>query len=518
MNTAQSIGDAAHKAQVDLHTEHRVAAIDERIFSGFLEHMGRAVYQGVFDPGSPLSDQRGFRRDVIDALAPLRMPMVRYPGGNFVSNYDWRNGVGPRDRRPRRPDFAWRSIETNQFGTDEFMSWCQEIGAEPMLAVNLGTAGAKEAAELLEYCNLPVGTSIADARAANGHPEPYRVKMWCLGNEMDAPWQAGHVSAPTYAERASAAGSLMKGLDPTIETVACGSSTNWLPTYPEWDRIVVEECWNHIDYISAHHYSRNDDDDTASFLSQGVELDAIITQYRGLLDHVRAVKRSFHRVHISFDEWNVWYREMDTHGGFQEAPHLLEETYNLQDALVCAQYLHAFLRHADVVKVACLAQIVNVIAPILTRSDSLLVQSIYWPFRMLRDAAAGDALRVAVRAPDMKTPRRGDVPVIDVAATFDEKTGKASVSLVSRDAEKPVDVQLRIADRAMNITSATVLHAHPKAQNDWDSPDRVAPTELSVITHDDGTLRFRVPAPAHAVLQLKSLETGGARSGVGLPR
>ena len=512
MNASQSLDDVAHEAKVDLHTEHRVAAIDERIFSGFLEHMGRAVYQGVFDPGSPLSDERGLRRDVIDALAPLRMPMVRYPGGNFVSNYYWRDGVGPLDQRPRRPDFAWRSIETNQFGTDEFMAWCREVGTEPMMAVNLGTAGPKEAAELLEYCNLPTGTSIADERAANGHPEPYGVKLWCLGNEMDAPWQAGHVSAATYAERAGAAGSLMKGLDPTIETVACGSSTNWLPTYPEWDRIVVEECWNHIDYISAHHYSRNDDDDTPSFLSQGVELDAIITQYRGLLDHVSALKRSFHRVHVSFDEWNVWYREMPTRGDFQEAPHLLEETYNLQDALVCAQYLHTFLRHADIVKVACLAQVVNVIAPILTRPDGLLVQSIYWPFRMLRDAAAGDALRVAVRAPEMNTARRGDVPVLDVAATFAEETGTGSVSIVNRDAYKPVDVQLRIADRATWVTSATVLHAHPKAQNDWDAPNTIAPTDLPVIADDDGTLRFRLPAPAHAVLQLTTTDACRSRS------
>ena len=513
MTTSPSLDDTVHEAQVDLHTQHRVGAIDERIFSGFLEHMGRAVYEGVFDPGSPLSDERGFRRDVIDALAALRMPMVRYPGGNFVSNYDWRDGVGPLDQRPRRPDFAWRSIETNRFGTDEFMSWCQEVRTEPMMAVNLGTAGPKEAAELLEYCNLPTGTSIADERAANGHPEPYKVKMWCLGNEMDAPWQAGHVSAATYAERASAAGALMKGIDPTIETVACGSSTNWLPTYPEWDRIIVEECWNHIDYISAHHYSRNDDDDTASFLGQGVELDAIITQYRGLLDHVFALKRSFNRVHVSFDEWNVWYREMPTLGDFQEAPHLLEETYNLQDALVCAQYLHAFLRHADVVKVACIAQIVNVIAPILTRPDGLLVQTIYWPFRMLRDAATGDALRVAIRAPEMKTSRRGDIPVIDVAATFDDQTGTGSVSLVNRDANKPVDVQLRISDRVMTIASATVLHAHPKAQNDWDSPNTVAPTDLAVFSHDDGTLRFRLPAPAHAVLQLRTSPAGEGLSG-----
>jgi len=502
----------AHEAVVDLHTEHRVGRIDERIFSGFLEHMGRAVYEGVFDPASPHSDEHGFRRDVIDVLAPLRFPLVRYPGGNFVSNHQWRHAVGPVDQRPRRPDFAWRSVETHRFGTDEFMAWCKELGTEPMMAVNLGTAGAAEAAELLEYCNLPVGTSFADERAANGHPAPYGVKAWCLGNEMDGFWQAGHVSAATYAERARAAAGLMKGLDPSIETIACGSSARALPTYLEWDRIVLEQCWDNIDFISAHRYSRNAHDDTASFLAEGVVLDEMLDQYRGLLDYVRAIKRSRHKVHVSFDEWNVWYREMGVDGGWDEAPHLLEEVYNLEDALVCAQYINAFVRHADVVRVACLAQLVNVIAPVLTRPDGLLIQSIYWPFKMLREAVGGEALRVAVRAPELVT-RRGDVSVLDVAATFDVATGTGSVSIVNRDHRQPVDVQVRISDRTMRVTEAALLHAHPKAHNDWDAPDAVVPTKLETTADDHGTLRFRLPAPALAVVRLETDASGTSGTG-----
>jgi alpha-N-arabinofuranosidase len=245
-----------------------VGAVDDRVFGRFVEHLGRCVYTGIYEPGHPTADDNGFRGDVLALVRELGVTTVRYPGGNFVSGYDWEDGIGPRAERPVRLDLAWRSIETNQFGTDEFMAWCDEVGTEPMIAVNLGTAGAKEAAELLEYCNLPTGTSIADERAGNGHPEPYGVKLWCLGNEMDAPWQAGHVSAATYAERAGAAGALMKGLDPTIETVACGSSTNWLPTYPEWDRIVVEECWNHIDYISAHGTGTEENDKIESLWKQ----------------------------------------------------------------------------------------------------------------------------------------------------------------------------------------------------------------------------------------------------------
>ena len=341
----------------------RVAPIDVRIFGGFLEHLGRAVYEGVFDPGNPLSDDRGFRQDVLDALRRLRMPVVRYPGGNFVSAYHWRDGVGPMGERPRRPDFAWRSIETNRFGTDEFMAWCDALGTSPMMAVNLGTGSPAEAAELVEYCNLPAGTSVADQRIANGHAEPYGVNLWCLGNEMDGPWQAGHVPAQAYTERALVASALMKGLDPSIETIACGSSHKLMPSYLVWDRTVLEHCWDRIDYLSAHRYSGNGSDDTASYLGEGVVIDEIIREYGGLFDYVRAIRRSRHRVYLSFDEWNVWYRERSEDGDWREAPHLLEEVYNFEDALVCAQYLHAFLRHADVVKIACLAQIVNVIAP-----------------------------------------------------------------------------------------------------------------------------------------------------------
>jgi alpha-L-arabinofuranosidase len=489
------------RAEIDLHTQHRIAKIDERIFGGFLEHMGRAVYQGAYDPGSSLSDEGGFRRDVLDALRPLRFSTVRYPGGNFVSAYNWRDGVGPKDQRPRRPDFAWRSIETNQFGTDEFMLWCGALGTEPMMAVNLGTAGAAEAAELLEYCNLPEGTSLADMRVQNGRREPYGVKLWCLGNEMDGPWQAGHVPAQTYAERARAASALMKGLDPSIETVVCGSSGRAMPTYPEWDRVVLEHCWDRVDYISAHRYSRNPRDDSAEFLAEGVVFDEILNTYRGLLEFVRARKRSNHRVYVSFDEWNVWYREMGMDGGWQEAPPLLEEQYNLQDALVCAQYLNAFLRHADILKIACLAQLVNVIAPVLTRPDALLIQTIYWPFLLLREAVSGDSLWAGVKAPEMST-RRGDVPVLDVAASGDDATGSACVSIVNRSTTDAVEAVIRVADRTVSLTGAQVLRGDPKATNTWEEPEVVRPASLEATTDDEGAIHVELPAPSHAVLRL----------------
>jgi alpha-N-arabinofuranosidase len=497
------------RTDVHLHTEHRIARVDERIFGGFLEHMGRAVYEGVFDPGSPLSDERGFRLDVLDALAPLRMPVVRYPGGNFVSSYDWRDGVGPHDRRPRRPDFAWKSIETNRFGTDEFLQWCDALGTSPMLAVNLGTGTPADAAALLEYCNLPAGTSVADQRVANGRHDPYGVELWCLGNEMDGFWQAGHVPAETYAERALVASRLMKGLDPTITTIACGSSNRMLPTYLEWDRKVLEHCWDSIDLLSVHRYSANRHDDTASFLAEGVVIDQTLDEYRGLLSYVRGRKRDGRDVRLCFDEWNVWYREMSGDGGWTEAPHLLEERYNLEDALVCAQFLNSFVRNADVVAIACIAQIVNVIAPVLTRADGLLVQSIWWPFRLLRDAVAGEALHCSVRGPELTT-RRGDVPALDVAATFDEASGTGSVSIVNRSPAEAAEVAVHIADRTLAVTDAVVLQGDPKAINDWDAPDVVAPAPIAVRADGDGTLRLTAPAPSHVVIRLGPPPSAGS--------
>ena len=302
------------RATLHLDTQHHVGDIDPRIFSGFAEHMGRSIYEGLYDPGSPLADANGFRLDVIEALQKLRMPLMRYPGGNFVSNYDWTDGIGPRDERPRRPDFAWKSIEPNQFGTDEFMAWCAQAKTEPMMAVNLGTKGATEASALLEYCNLPVGTYWADKRSANGHPDPYGVKVWCLGNEMDGPWQAGHVPAEEYARRADQAAKLMRGLDPTIELVACGSSGRSMPTYLNYDRITLEYCWNDVHYVSAHRYSNNHRNDTPWFLAEGVEIERIIDDYAGLFDYVRGLKRATKRVYLSFDEWNVWYKNMEMDG------------------------------------------------------------------------------------------------------------------------------------------------------------------------------------------------------------
>ena len=493
------------KASIRLDLDHHVGEIDRRIFSGFVEHLGRAIYEGIFDPDSPLSDANGFRVDVGEALRRLGMPFVRYPGGNFVSNYDWRDGVGPQDRRPVRADFAWKSIESNTFGVDEFVKWCRWMDIEPMMAVNLGTLGPREAAELVEYCNFPGGTYWSDTRRRNGSADPHGINLWCLGNEMDGSWQAGHCSAEEYAMKAQQAARLMRGIDPAIELVACGSTGRYMDTYLEWDRIVLETCWEDVDYISAHRYSRNSEDDSAWFLADGVEIDRILEDYAGLLAYVRGVKRSDKQIYVSFDEWNVWYKDRMIDGAWSHAPHLLEEIYNLEDALVCAQFLNSFLRHADIVKIACLAQIVNVIAPILTKPDGMLIQSIYYPFQLFLQQARGKSLRPIVDGPTYTAGARGEVPTLDVSASYDPQCKSLSVFVVNRSLTEDVEARVSVGGlRARPDIESTVLTGNdPKAHNAWERPGVIRPSSGAAALDADGQVLLKVPSLGLTVVRMQ---------------
>ena len=483
---------------IRVHPDHHNGPIDRRIFGGFLEHLGRAVYEGVYEPGHPKADANGFRLDVLEALKPLQFSVMRYPGGNFVSCYDWKEGIGPKASRRPRPDYAWASRESNDFGTDEFMKWAKLANTEPMMAVNLGTAGSKEAGELLEYCNLPVGYRWSDERAKNGSKDPYGVKLWCMGNEMDGPWQAGHVPAAVYAQRAQAAAKLMKGLDPTIETIVCGSSGNGMATYLDYDRECLEYGWNEFDYVSAHRYSNNDANDTPAFLAEGVEIDRVLEDYAGVLAYVRGKLKSKKNVYVSFDEWNVWYKDRGGNGGWKDAPHLLEEVYNVEDALVCAQYLNAFIRRADIVKVACIAQIVNVIAPILTQGakagGAVLIQSIYHPIALINQAARGFALKPIIDTPTYKAGKRGDAPTVDVAISY-EPDGTTFASIVNRDVSSSADVTIEVEGRSVTgVSLAKQLTGDPKAHNTFEQTNVVQFTDVKP-TVTDGKLKLTIPAP-----------------------
>jgi alpha-N-arabinofuranosidase len=495
-------------AHIFIDTNRVISPISPLLFSGFAEHMGRSIYEGIYDPASPHADERGLRKDVMAAMRELNFRALRYPGGNFLSGYRWLDGVGPRDQRPRRRDLAWQSIETNQFGTNEFMNFCKSINTEPMLAANMGTGTIQDAANLVEYCNAPVGTQYADLRASHGYHEPYGVKYWCLGNEMDGPWQIGHLDAEDYGKKAREAAKLMRWHDPSINLVLCGSSSSGMPTYPEWDRVALELCWDQVDYHSLHYYAGNREDDTGSFLALSAEFEAFLDTLIGTLRYVKAKNRSKHDVYLSWDEWNVWYKasgSSDMQGGWAEAPHLIEEVYNLEDALVVAQWMNVFLRKSDMLKIACLAQAVNVIAPILTTREGLLKQTIYYPFMLFSRLASGAALDVAVKAPMYSTALFGDMPLLDVSASYDEASQTSAIFIVNRSQTDSLPVELNWQDGApQSITSVYQLAGtDPKAANSFEQPDIIKVVQIGAPAIVDKCAELVLPPLSFTAIEAR---------------
>ncbi len=490
------------KAQILIDTERTLAPISPLLFGGFAEHMGRCIYEGIYDPASPHADARGLRTDVIAALREQAYTVIRYPGGNFLSGYHWLDGVGPKEQRPRRRELAWQSLETNQFGTNEFMEFCAAIDAAPMLAVNMGTGDIQSAANLVDYCNTPGGTYWSDLRASHGYPTPHNVRYWCVGNEMDGPWQIGHLDAVAYGNKALEAAKMMKWLDPTIKTVLCGSSSDGMPTYPDWDRTVLEIAWEAMDYHSMHYYAGNRANDTASYLASAVTFERFVDTLEGTLRYVKAKRRSTHDVYLSWDEWQVWYKGDPLQGNWTEAPHLAEEIYNLEDALVVAQWLNVFLRKSHVLKIACVAQIVNVISWLHTRRDALLKQPSFYVFQQVSNLARGNALDVFVKAPPVETPQYGAVPALDVSASFDPETQKTAIFLVNRSQTETVSTNIVWQSAAPRQIAGVTQLTGPdvKATNTYEHPDAVVPHPVAGVQMDGNTLSLALPPLSFTVV------------------
>ncbi len=436
-------------AVVHLSPSFCIGAVDPRLFGSFVEHMGRCVYTGIFEPGHPSADDRGFRRDVLNLVHELGPTIVRYPGGNFVSGYRWEDGIGPVADRPRRLDLAWRTIESNAFGVDEFIAWCTSASVEPMMAVNLGTRGVSAATALLEYCNFSGGTYWSDLRRTNSGAAPYEVKVWCLGNELDGPWQVGHKTASEYGRLAAETARAMRMVDPSIELVACGSSNTGMPTFASWEATMLEECYELVDFVSLHSYYEPVDGDDASFLASAVDLDHAISAIVSTADHVAARVKSTKRLRVSVDEWNVWYQQNwagQDDLEWSESRTLIEDRYNVMDAVVVGSLLITLLRHADRVGIACQAQLVNVIAPILAEAGGpSWRQTVFHPFADVSRHARGEVLRTESRSPTYPTARYGAVPVVDAVATWNGDSGELAVFAVNRSTAEPVDPRRRRA-------------------------------------------------------------------------
>jgi alpha-N-arabinofuranosidase len=497
-------------ANVVLDPQHHRGRIDRRLFGSFVEHLGRGVYTGVYEPGHPTADAHGFRGDVADLVDELGVTVLRYPGGNFVSGYDWRDGIGPIAGRPRRIDGAWRAIETNEVGTDEFLQWAGRRKIATMMAVNLGTAGITEAANLVEYCNVDGGTYWSDLRREHGVLDPHGVSLWCLGNEMDGFWQIGHKDADHYAALAAEAGKAMKLIDPTIELVVCGSSWYLEPTFGYWESTVLERCWEIVDYISMHGYYQEYDGDRQSFLASGANMDTYIEGVAATIDAVAARKRSRKRIGISFDEWNVWYQDRDpspTGRALDIAGPRLENIYSKLDAVVVGDLLSSLINHSDRVRVACQAQLVNVIAPIMTEpGGSAWRQSIYYPMALTAARARGNSLRPLVAADVLATRRYGEVPALAVAATHDQETDEVAVFLTNRaDTEVDVAVDCR-AFGACSVEKAVVIAADGGGPLARDAAAAAAPGPLTAIA-DGGCVSVTVPAASWSALVLRTTAT-----------
>ena len=501
-------------AKMIIDKDFRISKVDERIYGSFIEHLGRAVYDGLYQPGNPLSDDDGFRKDVIDLVKELNVPIIRYPGGNFVSNFFWEDSVGPVEERPARLELAWRSLEENKIGLNEFVKWTDKVNSNMMMAVNLGTRGIADACNLLEYCNHPGGTKYSDLRIKHGVKDPHNIKVWCLGNEMDGPWQLGHKTMEEYGRLAEETAKAMKLIDPSIELVSCGSSALDMPTFPKWESTTLENTYDYVDYVSMHQYYGNRDDDTADFLACSDDMDEFIRTVIATCDYVRAKKRGKKNINISFDEWNVWFHsnaaddDITQNHPWQVAPPMLEDIYTFEDALLVGLMLITLLKHADRVKIACMAQLVNVIAPIMTEPGGpAWRQTTFYPFSLTAKLAkGGTVLEPKLASGTYETDKYGEVPTINSVAVRGED-GTISVFVVNRSMEAANDFAIKLPEGfALSAVEAQTLHEDDLlAKNTLEDQNRVVLHPNTTITSDadTGTVRVTLPPVSWTAVHVK---------------
>jgi alpha-N-arabinofuranosidase len=492
---------AALQARIKIDTERVIGDIDPLIYGNFIEHLGRCIDGGIFEEKSPLSDANGFRKDVLEAARKLNVTLLRWPGGNFSSNYNWRDGIGPRDQRPPRLEMAWGTVESNRFGTHEFLEYVEKLGAQPYICANLGTGTWTDAQQWVEYCNSSEDTAMTRLRRQNGRSEPWKVKFWGLGNEMDGPWQMGHRSAEDYGKFALEAAKLMKWTDPSVKLIAAGSS-NFGPgsDWTAWNRTVLEYLRQHADYLSLHTYVGNQSGDFGDFMASSMELDRRTKTAEGIIDAALSGQPGNRKIYIAWDEWNVWYR---ARGNAQRGRRILEEHYNLEDALVVATFLNSFVNHAHIVKIANMAQLVNVIAPIFSNDKGIYLQTIYHPLALFANHCKGKALQLFVDVPRYKTRRFDEVPYLDVSAAFDN--GQLVINAVNRHPDQSLAADFDLEDKQFSgpVAVSEVTGPNLKSENDF-GKTTVTTVERSV-TAEARRLRYSFPPHSYTMLKVKTV-------------
>lgn len=462
------------RAKIICNKAFQKSRISDLMYGSFLEHMGRVIYSGIYEPGHPVSDEDGFRLDVIDAVHSMNISCIRYPGGNFVSNYDWKDGIGEKSNRPKRVELAWRSIETNEFGINEFMKWAKKAQTEPIITVNLGTKGIQNALELLEYCNIPYGSSLSDLRRSHGIEKPYGIKYWCLGNEMDGIWQVGHKSAEEYSSLAAQTGRAMKMLDPDISIIACGSSKSDMKTFPDWDMTVLDQMYEIIDYLSVHQYYGGQNKGSYEFLAQSIDFDNYINTIRSAIQITKQRKHSNHEVYISLDEWGVWAKpafsvdQEVAENPWQIAPAISEQIYTMEDSLLFASMMISMLRNADIVKIGCQALLTNISACIMTDAGGeCWKQTIYYPFESIAKHGRGIVLNTVSDCETYASNQMNEVPYIDSVEIYNEVKNELIIFAVNRSSEENIELQLALQDfgSIKEVHHQTLYSDDPKQTN-----------------------------------------------------
>lgn len=460
-----------------------VKPVSRYIYGHFTEHLGRCIYGGLYEEGSKLSDHRGFRKDVLEAIKRIKVPILRWPGGNFVSNYHWEDGIGPKDQRPTRFDLAWQQEETNRFGTDEFIEYCREINAEPYLCVNLGTGTLDEALHWLEYCNGRGNTYYAQLRRKYGHIEPYNVKFWGIGNEMYGEWQVGHMTADEYARIAREYAKWMKVFDPSIKTIAVGCDYD-----NEWNLKVLNQAGDVFDYISYHFYTGSEN--YYETVSTVYLLEERLIGLKKLIDTSRAKRKK--DIKIVLDEWNVWYRVMDNK---------LEEPYDLTDGIFACGVLIMLQRISDIVPIANLAQLVNALGAIHTEKDGIVLTPIYKAFELIVNHSGEKLVETLVETEtyDIEgTMFYHKIPFsvsrakyLDATATISEDGKKLYLIVVNYDKDREISCPIHIKGIGQMNADVYVLNGPDiKARNTLEKPSVVDITRKTVTVNDEFVFTF----------------------------
>ena len=496
------------RSHVDRH--YKIDRVSEHIYDAFVEHLGRDVYGGVFDPASPVADDMGFRKDLLQTVRALKIPQVRYPGGNFNSGYNWEDGVGPVENRPRRLDLAFQSIETNRIGVDEFQEWSRRAGTEPMMTCNMGTRGIDAARSLYEYCNFPGGTYWSDLRVKNGAREPYNIKTWCLGNEIDGPWQIGHRSSSDYGRVACEAGKTLKWMNPSVELIVSGTSSPSQSTLGAWDATVLSECYDIADLLDMHLYFKNYMNDTQDFLASALTFDRYIADGIAACDYVKAVKKSKKTINLAFNEWNVWFLLEDTDHRkalWGEAPSLLEDCFTVEDALVVGDMLISMLKRADRVKTACISQLVNVNAPFMTEvgGSRSFKQTIFFPYMHASLYGRGTSLVMPVEVERYDSKQFCDVPYLSCVAVQNEEEEALTIFAVNRSVDQPLSLEcdVRSFEGYRVLEHIVLTDADPKAHNTFGEPERVRPhMDARATKLEGGMLESILPKMSWNVIRM----------------